>query len=58
MKKLKKQTLEKIYNENQTYKAAEILKLSVPTLMVYLKKAGIPTKRERRFKASRFEIID
>lgn len=44
MKTISKENLEKIYKENTNDKAAEILGISVPTMLKYVKQAGIEIK--------------
>ena len=44
MRKISKTELEKIYLENSNDEACKILGISKPTLVSYIKKAGIKTK--------------
>ena len=39
-----KQKLKEIYDNNSNQKAAKILKISIPTLLKYIKKSGIKMK--------------
>lgn len=58
MQDLTKKKLQKVYENNTVDKAAKLLEMSIPTLLKYVKEAGIPLKSKVNGKKTpKFRII-
>lgn len=47
---ISRQKLQEIYHNNSNERAAKMLKICVPTLIKYVRKAGIPMKEKNKGK--------